>query len=82
MNDLSDNEKSNSTVKRDWDNYCHTTFSAVNKLSQEEFENTAIGYDRVYGKLLPTHKAAKIIDIGCGAGHFLFYLQKRATKII
>lgn len=80
MNDLSDNEKSNSNAKRGWDKYCHTTFNAVNKLDQEELENTAIGYDRVYGKLLPTHKAAKIIDIGCGAGHFLFYLQKKGYK--
>lgn len=74
------NERNNSNMEKVWDNYCSTTFGAVNKLDQEEFENTAIGYNHIYGKLLPTDKMAEILDIGSGAGHFLFYLDKKGYK--
>lgn len=33
--------------------------------------------DDDYGKLLPSDKNAVIIDVGCGMGHFLWYLQNK-----
>lgn len=60
-----------------WDRYCTDHFSNANKLDEQEFERTAKGYERVYSELLPQHKQAEILDIGCGAGHFLFYLKQK-----
>lgn len=80
MSERSNGKRDNSKMERVWDKYCTTRFRAANKLDREEFENTAIGYDYVYGKLLPADKMAKILDIGCGAGHFLFYLDKKGYK--
>ena len=33
-------------------------------------------FDKFLLPLLPPHKDAKIVDIGCGYGHFVYYLQR------
>jgi cyclopropane fatty-acyl-phospholipid synthase-like methyltransferase len=48
-----------------------------NLLSNEEYENSANDYEFHYGNFLPTDKDTPILDIGCGAGHFLYYLKKK-----
>jgi 2-polyprenyl-3-methyl-5-hydroxy-6-metoxy-1,4-benzoquinol methylase len=60
-----------------WERYLTTCISVQNKLTKEEFENYARNSDRVYGKLLPQNKEAKILDVGCGVGHFLYYLEQK-----
>jgi 2-polyprenyl-3-methyl-5-hydroxy-6-metoxy-1,4-benzoquinol methylase len=80
MSKQSNSEKENTNRERFWDKFLSTKFSTANKLDQREFENTAKGYNHIYGKLLPTDKTAKILDIGCGAGHFLYYLDKKGYK--
>ena len=80
MSERSNSERDNSNWEKVWDKYFSTIFSAGNKLDQEEFENTAIDYGYDYGKLLPSDKTAKILDIGCGAGHLLYYLDKKGYK--
>lgn len=34
-------------------------------------------WDYYYGRLLPPNKDAQMLDIGCGKGSFVFYLQQR-----
>ena len=82
MSERSNSERGrdNSNWEKVWDKYFSTIFSAVNKLDKEQFEKGVIGYDLDYGKLLPTDRTAKILDIGCGAGHFLYYLDKKEYK--
>jgi len=63
-------------VKQVWDKYCSTGFSYANKLDQQEFAQFAKNIKRLYGQLLPQDKTANILDVGCGAGHFLYYLQQ------
>jgi len=47
-----------------------------------DYELTSRGYGEWYYDCLPTDKTAKILDIGCGDGKFLFFLeQKRYQKI-
>ena len=80
MSERSNSERDNSNWEKVWDKYFSTIFSAGNKLDQGEFENTAKDYECDYGKLLPSNKTAKILDIGCGAGHLLYYLDKKGYK--
>jgi 2-polyprenyl-3-methyl-5-hydroxy-6-metoxy-1,4-benzoquinol methylase len=59
-----------------WEKYLTTCYKFRNKLTQRDFENYASICDRAYRKLLPQNKQARILDIGCGTGHFLYYLEK------
>ena len=44
--------------------------------SQETYDRCAKVNKIQYNKFLPQNKEAKILDIACGAGHFLYFLQK------
>ena len=37
-------------------------------------------WDYYFGKLLPPEKKARIVDLGCGDGNFVYYLQKRGYE--
>lgn len=69
--------KKRQNMKRVWERYCTAAFNYTNKLGQQQFESASKYYDRNYGKLLPDDKHAKILDIGSGAGHFLYYLKQK-----
>lgn len=57
--------------------YFESIFSRSNVLSQEEFDSAVIDYEILYGEYLPKNKNVTILDLGCGAGHFLYFLQKK-----
>ncbi len=59
-----------------FNNYLTTHFGVINELSQESLEIMSHYYDLNYSNLLPKSREIKILDIGCGAGHFLYYLKK------
>ncbi len=42
-----------------------------------DYELTSKGYGEWYYDCLPTDKAAMILDIGCGDGKFIFFLQRK-----
>ena len=44
--------------------------------SKEEFDFCAKVAKKKFKAFLPTNKAAKIIDIACGTGHFIYFLKK------
>lgn len=69
--------KSESKRKQIWNHYCDAGFSMVNPLSKSAYESAAISYDYNYKPFLPKDRRAKILDMGCGMGHFLYYLYKR-----
>ncbi|KPJ69230.1 MAG: hypothetical protein AMJ45_00740 [Syntrophobacter sp. DG_60] len=57
-----------SFISKHWD-FSHS-------LSQQQFEHLWKIYKKRFSNILPIDKSAKIIDIACGAGYFLYYLQK------
>ncbi len=44
--------------------------------SAERYEKQARHYSSVFGPLLPEDKTVPILDIGCGFGHFLYFLRQ------
>jgi SAM-dependent methyltransferase len=55
--------------------YCGAQFAPTHDLSRAGYAH----YDRVYaaafGRHLPADRQARILDLGCGAGHFLHFLR-------
>jgi len=61
-------------------NRCYKNFVSkhwcyTHELSKEEFNFLSRAYKKQYSAFMPKDKDAKIIDIACGAGHFLYFLQ-------
>jgi 2-polyprenyl-3-methyl-5-hydroxy-6-metoxy-1,4-benzoquinol methylase len=63
--------------KKYFKDYFDSIYSRSNILNPEEYENTSNIYHVYYSNFLPRDINAPILDIGCGAGHFLYYLKKR-----
>lgn len=45
--------------------------------SKESYEGLALSYAAWYKNFLPQDKNARILDVGCGMGGFLFFLEKQ-----
>lgn len=58
-----------------WRSYAENHFWRLN--DREKVKENSIYYDRIYDSLLPGDKTVRILDIGCGGGHFLHYLVRR-----
>ena len=57
--------------------YFDSIFGRSNIFSKEEYEQHRINHEMNYGKFLPSDRNSRILDIGCGAGHFLYFLKKK-----
>ncbi len=64
--------------KRLFENY-HSYYKNGNA---PDFKKRYVYLDDDYAKLLPRDKDAAIIDVGCGMGHFLSYLQSKGYRNI
>jgi len=62
--------------KRVYDAYVSAHFQYFHSLLPEEYEHLRKAYHRRFLPFLPKDKDAGIIDLACGAGHFLYFLQK------
>ncbi len=56
-----------------FDNYSETFFDILHK--DQDFDKLANGFSTYYYDCLPDDKASPILDVGCGAGQFLRFLE-------
>lgn len=64
-------------TKNVFNSYLNSHFKKLNDLSKKGFETSAKFYSSFYKNFLPQNRNAKILDIGCGTGQFLYFLEKR-----
>lgn len=62
--------------KRIYDTFVSSEWQYTHSLSHKEYEHLRKVYHRTFLLFLPRDKNSKIIDLACGAGHFLYFLQK------
>jgi cyclopropane fatty-acyl-phospholipid synthase-like methyltransferase len=63
-----------------YEKYFESVYGKSNKLTNDEYENAGKDFERLYGKILDTEEIKKVLDVGCGTGHFLYYLKSRGIK--
>jgi len=52
-------------------------FVRLNSPTEEFFRSVAKSYAAWYKSFLPPNKNARVLDIGCGMGHFLYFLRSQ-----
>jgi SAM-dependent methyltransferase len=57
--------------------YRTIAYERVNPGGVEGFEEAIRTTDPTYGRLLPADLEARILDVGCGMGHLLYYLKAK-----
>ena len=62
--------------KRCYQSFVSNHWAFYYSFSQAEFDLLYRGYRKKFNRFLPQDKEAQILDVACGAGHFLYYLQK------
>jgi 2-polyprenyl-3-methyl-5-hydroxy-6-metoxy-1,4-benzoquinol methylase len=67
-------------MKDFYDKYLNTGFFEVNPPTRKAFDSQAKSYAYDYKKHFPKNKEIKILDVGCGMGHFLYFLKKEGYK--
>lgn len=50
------------------------------EMTTARFEAQAAMYDRVWSALLPADRSARILDVGCGSGSLVWWLQRRGYR--
>jgi 2-polyprenyl-3-methyl-5-hydroxy-6-metoxy-1,4-benzoquinol methylase len=62
-------------TQRLYDSYAQTHFTHTTVMRESSYEDMARFFRYNYLPHLPRDRSAAIVDIGCGAGHFLYFLR-------
>ena len=57
--------------------YYRTHYAHFMDCSPRGYDRMTRRYRFIFGEILPKDKNARILDIGCGPGHFLYFLKKQ-----
>lgn len=74
------NKKVGRKNKEKFEKYHETFYEDLH--GWRDYELTSAGYGEWYYDCLPVDKKARILDIGCGDGKFLFFLQQKGYTSI
>lgn len=72
--------KENDYRKRFYDQYITTQWQFGEKISSESFKITGLTFKKYITPFLPEDKDASILDIACGPGHLLYFLQDQGYR--
>lgn len=64
------------------ENYLSTHFAFIREVSAEACEGQISLFWAYYSRFLPEDKSARILDLGCGFGNFLYFLKKAGYRNI
>lgn len=64
------------------DKYFQTHYAHFLDGTADEYNRQARMHRFVYGRFLPKDPTARIVDIGCGMGHFLYFLKQAGYQNI
>lgn len=60
--------------------YIKTHFGFIRDISIEALEGYRVFFKHYFGRFLPKDKRARILDVGCGYGAFLYFLRKEGYQ--
>ena len=63
-----------------YEHYIDTHFGSIRSITLEALEESRVFYRAYFGRSLPTNPEAKILDVGCGYGAFLYFLEKEGYR--
>jgi len=62
--------------ERLYQHYVSTHFASLREIAPEALEKQRVFFRAYFGRFLPADHNARILDLGCGYGAFLYFLQK------
>jgi 2-polyprenyl-3-methyl-5-hydroxy-6-metoxy-1,4-benzoquinol methylase len=62
--------------ERCYKKYGNSHWAFFHSSSRQEFDLSYKVYRKKFNRFMPPDKDADILDVACGAGHFIYYLQK------
>ncbi len=65
---------------KQYNNYLSNHLGKIHQGDKKDFLSMEKYFAKNYLKYLPKDKKVKIIDLGCGMGHFLYFLKKNGYK--
>lgn len=74
------NENDHKSKNRLYKNYISTHFGNIHNEIKKDYRTFYRYYNRNYSRFIPNNTNINILEIGCGMGHFLYYLQKKGYQ--